>query len=334
MSEIYRIFGSEMSPYSIKVRSYFRYKQIPHEWLLRTGGLMEEYKKYARLPIVPTVVTPEDEGLQDSTPIMEALEKKFPEPSIHPKDPDLRFLSQLIEEFGDEWGNKWMFHYRWKREVDQVATAKRLVAEMMAGATEEQMAPMVDQIQERMSGRIGVVGSNETTSPVIEGSFRDGIALLETHLAQRPYLFGERPCFGDFGLAAQINAASTDPTAGAILEENAPSVCAWHERMLEPTDDGDFESVDVIGKSLEPFLNGPVRHFLTWSAANAEAIAQGADEMKTEVNGQPWTQSVGGPQKYHAKSLKELRRKFASTPDSKALKALLDQAGCLAWLTD
>ena len=60
MSKPYRIFGSENSPYSTKVRSYFRYKQIPHEWILRSGETMEEFKKYARLPIVPAVATPED----------------------------------------------------------------------------------------------------------------------------------------------------------------------------------------------------------------------------------------------------------------------------------
>ena len=30
MSANFRIFGSEMSPYSVKVRSYFRFKRIPH----------------------------------------------------------------------------------------------------------------------------------------------------------------------------------------------------------------------------------------------------------------------------------------------------------------
>jgi len=33
MSDKDRIFGAELSPYSVKVRSYFRYKRIPHEWV-------------------------------------------------------------------------------------------------------------------------------------------------------------------------------------------------------------------------------------------------------------------------------------------------------------
>ncbi|MFP6624076.1 MAG: glutathione S-transferase N-terminal domain-containing protein, partial [Myxococcota bacterium] len=37
MSDVYRIFGAEISPYSVKVRSYYRYKGIPHEWIPRTA---------------------------------------------------------------------------------------------------------------------------------------------------------------------------------------------------------------------------------------------------------------------------------------------------------
>ena len=136
MSDVFRIFGMELSPYSVKVRSYFRYKQIPHEWIPRDSTVMAEFQKYAKLPLVPLVVTPEDEGIQDSTPILEKLEQRFPDPSIQPAEPVAAFISALLEEFGDEWGNKWMFHYRWAREVDQVSTAKRLVGEMMAGEAE------------------------------------------------------------------------------------------------------------------------------------------------------------------------------------------------------
>ena len=109
MADLYRIFGAEMSPYSVKVRSYFRYKAIPHQWILRNAASQAEYEKYAKLPIVPLVVTPDGTGIQDSTPIIDQMEKLFPEPPIHPSGV-AGFISALIEEFGDEWGNKWMFH--------------------------------------------------------------------------------------------------------------------------------------------------------------------------------------------------------------------------------
>jgi len=46
----YRIFGLELSPYSVKVRSYFRYKAIPHAWIVRNSENAAEYQKYAKLP--------------------------------------------------------------------------------------------------------------------------------------------------------------------------------------------------------------------------------------------------------------------------------------------
>src|ERR1035441_6924479 len=100
MADRYRIFGAELSPYSVKVRSYFRYKGIPHQWVIRNADSQAEYQKYPRLPIVPLVVTPQNEGLQDSTPIIERMESVHPQPSIHPSDPVAAFVSVLLEEFG------------------------------------------------------------------------------------------------------------------------------------------------------------------------------------------------------------------------------------------
>src|ERR1700740_2429813 len=97
VAEGYRIIGAEMSPYSVKVRSYFRYKAIPHQWILRNTASQAEYEKHARHPVIPLVVTPDGAGIQDSTPIIDQMEKKFPEPSVHPDDPVARFMSVLIE---------------------------------------------------------------------------------------------------------------------------------------------------------------------------------------------------------------------------------------------
>ena len=199
MADLYRIFGAEMSPYSVKVRSYFRYKAIPHQWILRNAASQAEYEKHAKLPIVPLVVTPEGIGIQDSTPIIDQMEKLFPEPSIHPEGVT-GFISALTEEFGDEWGNKWMFHFRWARDVDQICSAGRIARMRAPQATEAELGKFASQVRARMVDRVWFVGSNSRTAPLIEAGFRDMLALLEAHLASRPYLFGGRPAYGDFGL--------------------------------------------------------------------------------------------------------------------------------------
>ena len=78
MASEYHIHGIELSPYSVKVRSYFRYKGIPHRWIPRSLDTEGEYQKFVKLPLVPLVVTPENEGIQDSTPIIEHVDARHP----------------------------------------------------------------------------------------------------------------------------------------------------------------------------------------------------------------------------------------------------------------
>jgi len=329
MSGLYRIFGSEMSPYSVKVRSYFRFKGVPHRWIARNPSTDEDYKRFAKLPIVPTVATPEDEGQQDSTPIMERAEARFPEPSMHPADPALAFLSALLEEFGDEWGNKLMFHHRWYADVDQAASAQTLARLSLPNGTVEQVAERTKMVRERMTGRGHFVGSSDANAPLITGYYLELLDLLETHLADRKYLFGARPAFGDFGLYAQLYEASVDPTCGGMIRARGPAVLDWCHRMLEPRVDGDFETWESLKPTLAPVLAYVGRYFLPWTAANAAALAAGEAEFSVDLAGQAYVQP---PQKYHAKSLAALRERYAAVAGDKALAAILAGAGALPYL--
>ncbi|MGH6742464.1 MAG: glutathione S-transferase family protein [Bradyrhizobium sp.] len=329
MADIYRIFGAEMSPYSVKVRSYFRYKAVPHQWILRNSASQAEYEKYAKLPIVPLVVTPEGAGIQDSTPIIDQMEKLFPEPSIHP-DGAAGFVSALIEEFGDEWGNKWMFHYRWGREVDQIASAGRIARMRAPKASEADCGAFAKQVRERMVGRVWFVGSNAQTAPQIEAGFQEMLALLEAHLASRPYLFGGRPAYGDFGLWGQFYELWTDPTAGALIEGSAPHVLDWVHRMLWPRAEGAFEPWAQLAPTLMPILTRQVGgKFMPWTVANEKALADGDEEFSVKLGDEVWIQK---PQKYHARSLTALRGKYAAVADKVTLDPILASAGCLEGL--
>lgn len=330
MSDRYRIFGSELSPYSIKVRAYFRYKQIPHEWVTRSRENMAEFQQHAKLPLIPLVLRPDGGAMQDSTPIIEKMEELFPEPSIHPENLALGFLSALIEEYGDEWGNKPMFHYRWTYEADQESAARRIAADNAPGASDAELEGIARMIRGRMIPRLSFVGSSDETRDQIERSYRRQLSLLEQHLAGRPYLFGARPAFADFGLAPQIYEAGTDPTPAAILDAEAPRVRAWVERMLDPKNEGDFERWDALGSTLLPLLREEVAGvFLPWSDANARALERGDKEFSLELEGHPFSQNT---QKYHARSLGVLRARYAAVSDKSELDPILKQANCLDWM--
>lgn len=326
----YRIYGSELSPYSVKVRSFFRYKNIDHDWIPRSPAVQAEFQKYAKLPLVPLVVTPEGEGIQDSTPILERFEASHPEPSVTPDDPALAFVSALLEEYGDEWGNKWMFHYRWRYQPDVWSTAERIALQMMGAQGTLAVAQARAAVADRMTGRLGFVGSNQQTEPVIEASFAKALGLIEVHLASRPYLLGGRPAMADFGLWAQLYEAATDPTPGAIMRASAPNVMGWIQRMVAPRAEGGFEPLAALAPTLTPLLAQEVGAlFLPWSAANAAAIGHGHKSFTMSLGGAEWTQE---PQKYHARSLAEIRRKFAAAKAATGLDPLLAATGCLVGL--
>lgn len=330
MAEEYRIIGAEMSPYSVKIRSYFRYKAIPHQWLARNAASQAEYDKYAKMPIIPLVITPQGTGMQDSTPIINAIEKLHPEPSIHPGDASADFISALIEEFGDEWGNKWMFHYRWARDLDQRASAGRIARMRGPAASEEQHEALAAQVRARMVDRVWFVGSNAMTAPQIESGFVEMLSLLDSHLATRPYLFGGRPAFGDFGLWGQFYELWTDPTAGALIEGNAPQVLDWVHRMLWPKAEGPFEDWTALAPTLMPILTKQVgKQFWPWTLANETALRERKEEFSVTLGGKVWSQK---PQKYHARSLGMLRARYADVADKSALDPVLAAAGCLAGL--
>ncbi len=329
MSSIIKLIGAEMSPYSVKVRAYFRYKGIDHIWGSRFQN-QDEYKKHARLPLIPLVILPDGSAMQDSTPIIDAFEAKYPDPTIHPDGDLLGFLSALIEEFGDEWGNKLMFHFRWWDPVDQNACARGLARSISPDGSTEDVEAIAAQVRERMTGRGHFVGSSKETAPLIERYFDHLIAILESHLSARKYLFGDRPAFADFGLAPQLYEMARDPTSGAILQARTPHVLAWAYRMLEPHNDGPFETWDSLRPTLMPILITIGSHFLPWSTANAKALMAGEDRFTVDLDGDAYSQ---GPQKYHARSLKALRDRYASVADKSELDPILSETGCLAYLT-
>jgi hypothetical protein len=121
-----------------------------------------------------------------------------------------------------------------------------------------------------------------------------------------------------------------DPTPNDILRARGPHVVEWIERMHEPAPLGPFEAWAELSRTLEPLLSDQLGGlFLPWSQANARAIETGAESFQVRLRSGEWVQK---PQKYHARSLADLRRRFQQERGDAELDALLERTGCLPYL--
>jgi len=329
----FRLLGLEASPYTMKVKSYLTYKGLPFDWITRSMANEALFQKHAKVQLIPLLFFPDGQTMQDSTLIIERIERDTGGNSIHPEDKALWFLSCLFEEFGDEWCNKLMFFQRWFYPADAKATGARLARDRLEGKWYRALAkPVIAHLMvRRMVPRLVYSGGNDTNIPQLKQSFENLVALLDAHFQARPYLLGGRPCFGDFGLWCNLYEAWTDPTAKAHIETHAPHLVGYIRRMLAPSAEGPFEPLGALLPTLTPVLAQEMAtRFLPWMQANHTAFHAGQKETRLTMNGQTFQQKTF---KYQAVTLDELRRKFATVADVPDLIAALDQTGCLPFLT-
>lgn len=327
MTAPFRLYGAALSPYTTKVRSYLQYKGLPFDFLERSVSRQEEFARYAKVPLAPLLVDADENVLQDSSTVIEALEQDFAEPSITPDDAALAFVATLIEDYADEWLSKAMFHYRWSYPEDQDNAARRTVELMFEGAP----APegVEEAVRSRMVGRLHHIGSSLEAAPAIEASFARVLSLFDALLARNAYLLGGRPSLADFAVAGQLTQLLADPTPGALIRAQAPNVMRWIERMASPENGGGFASLDAIRAEVLALLRDEIAPaYLTWAAVNAQAVADDAPGVSVEIAGATFAQR---PQRYAAKALRKLREKREALLENEALNALLTEAACDAF---
>ena len=295
-----RFVGGTGSPYTQKMVALMRYRRVPYAvtWG-QPGPVCDALGVEQPKPIfMPTFFFDEggDTKAQcDSTPIIRRLEEMYPGRSVLPGDPALAFIDYLIEDFADEWCTKYMFHYRWYPEQDADNAGTLLPFGMDVSMPREQWQQSKEWVAGRQIGRLYVVGSNDTTAPVIDASYRRFLAAMENHLASQKYMLGSRPGAGDFGLYGQLTQlVGFDPTPRAIAHEVSPRTVAWVDHMrdqsgIEPKD-SDWVAVEDQPDSLRGLLTEIGRVYAPAQLANARAVQAGEKTWETEIDGAPWTQ--------------------------------------------
>ena len=185
------LLGAPGSPYTRKMLAVLRYRRIPYRFLMQGSEEVAELPQ-PKVHLLPTFFLPDDSGeiqaITDSTPLIRRFEEEVDGRSIIPQDPALAFLDLLLEDYGDEWLTKAMFHYRWAFAADVETAGSILPLWSRINVTDEAIAPFRKMIAERQIERLRVVGSNDVTGPVIEASYRRFLELFDAHLQQSPWL--------------------------------------------------------------------------------------------------------------------------------------------------
>lgn len=266
MTNEYVLYGTGFSYYTGKVRAYLRKKAIPYREVLATRGV---YRKFI-LPrtgvgFIPVVHTPEDQVWQDSTEIIDQLERRYPQHPVLPSGPRQRIVAMLLEIYGDEWLLIPAMHYRWAyQKVNQPYVYQQFGQVLAPGWPRLIRAWLGAFLGKRFKGYVPRLGITEQTIPAIEGSFGELLEALEAHFSAYPYLLGERPSIGDLGLIGPFYAhLYLDPYPGRLLRQRAPAVVRWVERMhgTAPAR-GEFLSDDEIPETLLPILQRMAREQL------------------------------------------------------------------------
>ncbi|MFZ4810914.1 MAG: glutathione S-transferase family protein [Ilumatobacteraceae bacterium] len=286
-SGVYTLYGAPVSLYTGKVRSYLRKQGIP---FVEVPPGSDRYLRHI-VPtvgrwIIPVMETPDGTIIQDGADIIDHFERgdgqtlrRYP---VYPVSPLLLAVSHVFELFGGEGLLRPAMHYRWNFDDENLAFLSSEFALLTPRTlTAEQAAQAFVHSSGRMRKAAANFGITPESQPLIEAAFHQWLDLFSAHLSDHPYLLGDRPTIGDFGLIAAMWAhLYRDPAPTMLVKRRAPRVGRWVERMTtaEPylhefdtgADDADLISDAALPATLLELMRYVAAEYLPEIVAHVE----------------------------------------------------------------
>lgn len=253
----YILYGAPHSLYTGKARCYLRNQGIRYiERATTHPDFAARILPQIGRGIIPVLETPDGQIIQDTVDIIDYFEKRGVPYPVYPQGPLQRAVAVIIEYYGGQSMLKHAMHYRWSYREQQEAF---LIHAFASGSG----AAAAEKVMGRMQMYLPRLGVTEQSIPEIEASYEALLDILDAHFEQMPYLLGDRPSIGDYGLIGSLFAhLGRDPVPAQIMKLRAPRVYRWVERMTAPGLDvveypereAVFWPEDTIPPSLEPLL--------------------------------------------------------------------------------
>lgn len=290
------LWGSELSPFALKVRAMLqharvRFRCLPAEgtrWtnarvdlaieiakrrgsVLRYGGSspLDEY------PLVPFLVDEQRRVWHDSSSIGQKLHDEGAE--LVPDEPAVRWVARLVDEAFDEFGLYMLHHNRWvvsARDNDAGARLSREFATLLPPGVRALFALWFSRRQVR---RLPYLFSRPETHALLEEAWYAHLDAMESLLAERPFILGERFTLADASAFGHLGGNFIDPSAHARLRAHAPRTHRWLERIWRGEHVGSRGALS-LHDSLGPLLDIVGRTFVPLMRQNEAAYRAHAGE--------------------------------------------------------
>ena len=217
------------------------------------------------------------------------------------------------------------------KDADNASTILPL-SDLAVNMPDEILKDAKKYIHDRQTGRLWVVGSNDTTADLIDASYKRFLKLMDDHLSSSKFLFGEKPSSADFAIYGQLTQLiDFDPTSRKIAYDTSLRLVAWQDVMADlsghDVENSNWTPLEESPTSLKEIMKEFGRMYVPALLANANAIMKGEETWETEIDGSLWKQRAFP---YQAKCLKWIKEEFKALNenDQSRVKTFLDGTGC------
>ena len=268
MGARYTLYGWHLSYFTGKALCYLRYKQAPFDHkAVDLFTLMKRIKAKTGAAVMPVMVTPQGEWINDTSRIIDHIEARVAGPSIHPGTPVQRFASYLVEAWGDEWWIPMAMHTRWTYPENYTLFEREAGQALLPCLPGFLQRRAVKMVATKLRGMLHSVGVRPGQLATMDAWMQNMLDRLDAHFAQHRFLFGDRPSLGDFGLVGSMYGhLGRDPWPARELLAPRPHLRAWIDRMAEPvlgaSDSLAWLEKDQIAPTLTPVFHAIVQEFV------------------------------------------------------------------------
>jgi glutathione S-transferase len=182
----------EVSHYNEKARWALDYKHVPHERRAPPPGLHMAIAMWLTRGDCKTfpVLELDGERIGDSTKIIEALERRYPEPPLYPEDPEERGRALELEDFVDEELAPHVRLLAWHEAIKDRDTFDRFAARMLPDRLQDRAGRLAGSYASAfLRARYGV--ADPQAADLAKRKIEAALDRIEAELDGGEYLVGD-----------------------------------------------------------------------------------------------------------------------------------------------